>query len=177
MPNKNRRRLVMQSTTRTLEEATRPKSRRVYGPTPETEAKLERDHLQELLARGGLDVASVESLLEIEEAFGVIESEFGNGANWLMERSDGGGSHEMSDSAAMKWKIWNLWATELFRRTRTTGVKVVGYIQERAPVDAATVKLLRVAATLWDKTKEDHGERSGAKVRHTIMDGGNGPAC
>lgn len=144
--------------------------------TPETLAKLERDHLQELEARepseGGLGTDAVEALLEIGRAFGVIEAEFGAGNSWLSERADGDGSHEMSDAQARLWSIWNLWATEFYSLTKRTGVEVAGIVQSRAVAGAGTVRLLSLAANLWNKKKRDYDkDKEPSKVRHTIMTG------
>jgi hypothetical protein len=125
--------------------------------TPETLAKLQRDSLQDLLARdeGGLDAGSVEALLEIEGAFRVIERLLGGGAAWVGDRIGHGGNGDISDGDARRWAIWNIWATEFFRRTSVTGVQIAAVIEARAPVDAPTLKLLRQASGLWGKTKRD----------------------
>lgn len=129
--------------------------------TPETVAKLKRDYLQELLVRDpakGIDEQEVEDLLEIEAAWSVIEAEIGGSAAWSLERSDGGGSHEMSDKAARLWAIWNAWATAFHRRTLVKGALIACWIRERDAIPGEGYLLFRTAARMWDAAKRTFDE-------------------
>lgn len=159
MPNKNRKRLAMQSAVRSTPTPRVVRKIDRYGPTPETVEKLKRDYLQDLLARDpakdgdGIDHHEVEDLLEIELAWTVIEAELGGASTWTIERSDGGGSHDMSDGAARLWAIWNLWAKAFEEETHYKGNVMAMKIRARDPVPDAGIYLFHRAARLWDLSR------------------------
>lgn len=145
--------------------------------TPETLKKLQRDALQDLLGKDGLDgisSGSVEALIEIEAVFHIIERHVGGGTSWIGDRIGGAGNDDISDHDARWWAIWNIWATTLFRMTKRTGIEVATIVEARRAADQATVALLRQAATLWEAVRRDYDDARRAErqtPRHTIMAG------
>lgn len=143
--------------------------------TPETLKKLQRDALQDLLGKDGLDgisAGSVEALLQIEAAFHIIERIVSGTSAWIGDRIGGAGSGEISDYDARWWAIWNIWATKLFRMTKRTGIEVATIVEARRATDLETVTLLRQAATLWERERRDYddAQRTDTRQRHTIME-------
>lgn len=144
-----------------------------HPATPETLKKLQRDALADLQVRddGGLHREEVDALVEIENAFHIIEGIIGNGGpTWIGDRAGSGGAPEISDAAARWWAIWNIWATEFYRRHKIMGIAVAVLVERRQPVGAGDLITLRQAANLWERTRRDYdaARRVERNQRHTI---------